>query len=175
MLCDDQMTLWVDGEQKDVAGQGVWNQMSTISLRPATQVLGVKCVNTGGPYGIMGAITDSEGKEVLVTDNSWSCSNTADEGWETADFQEGDNWNSASYYPHRNYITNSGSWASMSANRQVIWTSSAADTTVYCRKVIRAPGSGEYQLELRCCHWNLLKLLSEIHLGNHVNKDKLPR
>ena len=134
------MTLWVDGEQRDVAGQGVWNQMSTLNIPSNTQVIGVKCVNTGGPYGIMGAITDSDGNEVLVTDNSWSCSNTADEGWETADFQEGDNWNSASYYPHRNYITNSGSWASMSANRQIIWTSSAADTTVYCRKVVQKPG-----------------------------------
>lgn len=139
VICDDQMTLWVDGEQTDVAGQGAWNQMSTINIPSTTRVLGVKCVNNGGPYGIMGALTDEDGNDVLVTDSSWSCSSTADEGWETADFQEGDNWNPAYYYPNRNYITNFGSWASMSVNRQIIWTDSAAETTVYCRKVIQSP------------------------------------
>merc|ERR1712176_503282 len=139
VICDDQMTLWVDGVQTDVAGQGSWNQMSTLGLKPGTRVLGIKCLNTGGPYGIMGAVTDADGNDVLVTDNSWSCSNTADDGWEKADFKEGDGWNAASYYPHRNYVTNSGSWASMSANRQIIWTDTAADRTVYCRKVIQRP------------------------------------
>ena len=88
----------------------------------------------------MGAVQDADGNDVLVTDNSWSCSNSGDDGWEKADFKEGDNWNSASYYAHRNYVTNSGSWASMSPSRQIIWTDSAADTTVYCRKVIQRPG-----------------------------------
>ena len=93
----------------------------------------------------MGSVQDEAGNDVLVTDNSWSCSNTADDGWEKADFLEGDNWNAASYYPHRNYVTNSGSGASMSPNRQIIWTATAADTTVYCRKSLR--GNGNYVLE----------------------------
>ena len=143
------MSLWINGVQTDVAGQGVWNEMSTVGLGPAgaTNVIGIKCLNTGGPYGIMGSVEDESGNNVLVTDNSWSCSNAADDGWEKADFVEGDNWNAASYYPHRVYITDNGPWAAaMSAKKQIIWTASAADTTVYCRKVIS--GCGKYAKKL---------------------------
>ena len=139
-ICDDQMTLWVDGVQTD--GQGVWNQISTLEIPATTQVLGIRCVNIGGPYGIMASVQDVAGDDVLVTDDSWSCSNTADDGWEKADFVEGRNWNAASYYNHGGYITDNGPWSSISANRQIIWTDSAADTTVYCRKVlIPLPGN----------------------------------
>ena len=143
VICDDQMALWVDGVQTAVEGQGVWNLMSSLNIPDTTQVIGIKCLNTGGPYGIMGSIQDAAGNDVAVTDNSWSCSNAADDGWEKADFVEGDNWNAASYYPHRVYITDNGPWAAaMSAKKQIIWTASAADTTVYCRKVIS--GCGKY-------------------------------
>ena len=144
VICDDQMALWVDGVQTAVEGQGVWNLMSSLNIPDTTQVIGIKCLNTGGPYGIMGSIQDAAGNDVAVTDNSWSCSNAADDGWEKADFVEGDNWNAASYYPHRVYITDNGPWAAaMSAKKQIIWTASAADTTVYCRKVIQKPGNNE--------------------------------
>ena len=133
-ICDDQITLWVDGVQTD--GHGVWNQMSTLDIPATTQVLGIKCFSMGGAYGIMAAVQDVTGENVLVTDDSWSCSNAADDGWEKADFVEGGNWNAASYYNHGGYITDNGPWSSMSANRQIIWTDSAADTTVYCRKVL---------------------------------------
>ena len=130
------MSLWINGVQTDVAGQGVWNEMSTVGLGPAgaTNVIGIKCLNTGGPYGIMGSVEDESGNNVLVTDNSWSCSNAADDGWENADFVEGENWNAASYSNHPSYVSGDGQWSSMSANRQNIWTNSAADYTVYCRK-----------------------------------------
>ncbi|XP_063695080.1 uncharacterized protein LOC134826584 isoform X2 [Bolinopsis microptera] len=152
VICDDQMLLWVDGVQTNVAGQGAWNQMSSLKIPDTTQVIGIKCLNTGGPYGIMGSIQDAAGNDVAVTDNSWSCSNAADDGWEKADFVEGDNWNAASYYPHRVYITNNGPWAAaMSANKQIIWTASAADTNVYCRKVIQKPAIVSVNVESLGC------------------------
>ena len=141
-ICDDQMTLWVDGVQIDVHEQGVWNEISTLDIPATTQVLGIKCVNNGGPYGIMAAVQDVTGDDVLVTDDSWSCSNAADDGWEKADFVEGGNWNAASYNNHGDYMTDNGPWTSISANRQIIWTDSAADTTVYCRKLLNLfPGN----------------------------------
>ena len=142
-ICDDQITLWVDGVQTD--GHGVWNQMSTLDIPASTQVLGIKCFSKGGAYGIMAAVQDVAGDDVLVTDDSWSCSNAADDGWEKADFVEGGNWNAASYYNHGGYITDNGPWSSMSVNRQIIWTDSAADRTVYCRKVlIPLPGNNYF-------------------------------
>ena len=141
VVCDDETTLWVDGVQKNVDGQGVYDQVSTLKIPSTTQVLGIKCVNIGGGYGIMAAVEDAAGDNVLMTDNSWSCSNTADDGWEKADFVEGDNWNAASYYSNSDYIADGEPWNSMSANKQIIWTASPADATVYCRKVLLSPGN----------------------------------
>ena len=108
VICDDQLNLWIDGELKTVAGQGVWNQVSTLSISKSTQSIGIRCRNNGGPHGILGSIQDADGNDVLVTDNSWSCSNTFEFGWERPDFVEGDDWNAASYYPHREYISDNG-------------------------------------------------------------------
>merc|ERR1740124_1129181 len=100
--------------------------MSTLNIPESTRSIGISCLNTGGPYGIMGSIQDAGGNDVLVTDDSWSCSNTADAGWEGPDFEEGDNWNAASYYAHREYVNkDNGAWQGMSPNRQIIWTASA--------------------------------------------------
>ena len=35
---------------------------------------------------------------VAVSDDSWSCSNAAEDGWSTGDFVEGDNWKPAAYF-----------------------------------------------------------------------------
>ena len=132
-ICDDQMTLWVDGVQSGRTDN--WATLLTLEIPATTGVLGIKCVNSGGgSYGIMATIQDVAGDDVLVTDNSWSCSNAADDGWENADFVEGENWNAASYYNHPSYVSGDGQWTSMSANRKNIWTNTAADSTVYCRK-----------------------------------------
>ena len=96
-----------------------------------------------------GDVTDETGKEILVTDDSWTCSRTADEGWLRADFKGGDNWSPASYVTDNEYyMSNSDSWpwASMSPNRHVIWTDNGNDTTVYCRNMmtISRIESGEF-------------------------------
>ena len=142
VVCDDEMTLWVDGVQIEVDGQGVWYQVSNLKIHSTTQVLGIKCVNIGGGYGIMAAVEDAAGNNVLKTDDSWSCSNTTDDGWEKADFVEGHYWNAASSYAaNSSYIADGAPWSSMSANKQIIWTDSPADTTVYCRKVLPPTGN----------------------------------
>ena len=139
------MTLWIDGEKKDV-----WDEVSTLTITSTTQVLGVKCFNYwGGGYGIMGDVTDEAGKEILVTDDSWTCSKTAEEGWLRADFKGGDNWSPASYVTDNEYYMNNSDswpWSSMSPNRHVIWTHTDDDTTVYCRimMTISRIESGEF-------------------------------
>ena len=88
-ICDDKMTLWVDGVQTDRTGS--WAEMSTLEIPATTRVLGIKGVNEGGPYDIMATVQDMAGDDVLITDDSWSCSNTADDGWEKDNFVEGEN------------------------------------------------------------------------------------
>ena len=105
VICDDVMTLWIDGEETEVAGQGKWNELSTLYIPKSTRSIAIKCQNTGGgPYGIAASVQDAYGHDILVTDDTWSCSNTADSGWEGPDFEEGDNWEAASYYEHWNYV-----------------------------------------------------------------------
>ena len=104
VVCDDHMNLWIDGKKTPVRGQGRWHQLSTLRIPKSTRSIGIKCRNTGGPYGIAGSVQDENGKTVLVTDNSWKCSNKADAGWEKPNFKEGKNWKPASYYAHRHYV-----------------------------------------------------------------------
>jgi len=139
VICDDISTIFVDGEQRDAAGTGAWNQLATLTIPDNTGAIGIQCRNTGGPYGIMAQVEDASGQVFEVTNNEWQCSNTAADGWATADFAGG--WAAASYYNHPGYIHDQGAWRGMSPNKKIIWTNTAADTTVYCRKTMPDPNS----------------------------------
>ena len=146
VICDDISTIFVDGKQKNVAGTGVWNQMASLLIPSDTAVVGIKCRNTGGPYGIMAQVDNPAGKTVVVSDNSWKCSNQAQEGWATGGFSEGAGWKPATVTNNQApYLTNTGAWAGMSPDKKVIWTNSAADTTVYCRKEL-PKRTGKYEM-----------------------------
>ena len=135
VVCDDITTVFVDGEQKTVAGTGVWNQMATLQIPTSTRTVGIKCHNSGGAYGIIAEITVSSGEVISVSDNSWKCSNQAQDGWSKGDFAEDASWKPAAYYTsHGAYNGNDGAWREISPNKRVIWTNSNADATVYCRK-----------------------------------------
>ena len=43
-------------------------------------------------------------------------------------------------WPFNNPLTQTGPWKDISLEKQVIWTGSAGDTTVYCRKNLPQPG-----------------------------------
>ena len=123
MVCGDITTIFVDGVQKEAAGTGVWNEQATLQIPASTRAIGIRCQNTGGPYGIMAQVADSEGKELHVSDNTWKCSNQNQDGWSKFGFIEDDSWNPAFYFT---------AWKGMSLDRDVIWTSTG-DATVYCR------------------------------------------
>ena len=120
-----------------MAGQNAWDDISTLKISSNTRVLAVKCHNAhGGPHGIMGMVQDEAGNAVLVTDNSWKCSNTMDDGWLGVNFPNQSKWKAASYISHREYDTDDGPWRTISSRARVIWTGRDYDKTVYCRKVI---------------------------------------
>ena len=134
VVCDDITTIFVDGEQKETAGTGVWNQLATLLIPASTRAIGIRCQNTGGPYGIMAQVADPEGKVLLVSDNTWKCSNQNQNGWSEFGFSEDDSWNPAFYYTGQGaYNSDTGAWKGMSPDKKVIWTSSR-DGTVYCRR-----------------------------------------
>ena len=124
-----------------MAGQDAWDDISTLKISSKTRVLAVKCHNThGGPHGIMGMVQDEAGNTVLVTDDSWKCSNRMDDGWLGVNFPNQSKWKAASYISHREYDTDDGPWRTISSRARVIWTGQEDDRTVYCRKVITNPG-----------------------------------
>ena len=144
VVCDDVTTIFVDGEEKAAVGTGAWDQVATVQIPVSTKVVGIQCKNNGGPYGIMAEVVDSSGEVVTVTDESWRCSNQIDDGWSNSGFSAGVGWELAAYNTrHPNYNIDTGAWKGMSPAKKVIWTGSAADVTVYCRKDMSKP-LGEY-------------------------------
>ena len=61
----------MDGEQRDVAGTGAWNQLASVRISGDTKVVGVQCRNTGGPYGIMAQILDGAKKVMIIMINRY--------------------------------------------------------------------------------------------------------
>lgn len=136
--CDDKMNLWVDGDEKYHDNMGVWHKVSTFVVPKNVRVIAVKGVDYGGGYGITASVTDSNGRDVLVTDESWKCSTSADAGWETLSFKEGANWKPANIIDNKHLLGDasaSDGLFNMSPKRKVIWADPSVDT-VYCRKVI---------------------------------------
>ena len=51
-MCDDITTIFVDGEQRNAAGSGVWNQVAALTVPASTNVIGIKCKNIGSEYDL---------------------------------------------------------------------------------------------------------------------------
>ena len=144
VVCDDITTIFVDGEQKNVPGTGAWNQLATLQIPASTGAIGIQCRNTGGPYGIMAQVADSQGNILVVSDHTWKCSNTPQAGWSTSGFSEDDSWKRPFLYlGQKAYNSDTGAWKGMSPNKKVIW-SSPRDATAYCRKEL-SKSSGNHQ------------------------------
>ena len=145
VACDDVTTIFVDGEQKTVAGTGYYGHLATLQIPASTGAVGIKCHNTGGASGIMAQVQDLAGNVITVTDSSWKCTNQLQDGWSTAGFSEGDNWKPARllngvtmYLTTQRFAWNRG----LSPKRKVIWTENAYNKVVYCRKVLPRTQAG---------------------------------
>ena len=131
VMCDDETTIYMDGEEKkNVAGAGECDEVAILHIPTSTSVVGIKCINTHGYYGIMVRITDKEEAIVAVSDSSWTCSNKEETGWSTGSFKEDESWEPASDKTYQN------PWGNPPFQEQVIWTASLYDSTVFCRKVL---------------------------------------
>ncbi|KAL5248155.1 hypothetical protein ACHWQZ_G017363 [Mnemiopsis leidyi] len=95
VMCDDVTTIYVDGEEKNVYGTQNWNKVATLHIPTSTSVVGIKCENRVGKYGIMVRITDKEEAIVAVSDSSWKCSNQEETGWPSISFNEDESWRPA--------------------------------------------------------------------------------
>jgi len=132
--CDNKMTLYIDGVEQQLDGQNDWRKESKVEIPSNFQVLAIKCVDVGVKVGILASVQDEAGEDVLVSDDSWSCSQVEEEGWTEPDFAEtSEAWETGSVIgkhgvaPWRKIgqISESASW---------IWTKNQrAYTKVYCR------------------------------------------
>ena len=144
VLCDDVTTIFIDGHRRETPGTEVWTKEANLKIPSTTKTIGIRCHNTGGPFGLMIQIADETGNVFVVSDTSWKCSNQAKHGWSRANFEEDENWKFAVYHKHV-YWDLAGS-----RNRRTIWTQSSTDDTIYCRKDIQnlrhlqVPGKGDY-------------------------------
>jgi hypothetical protein len=80
--CDNVMKLYVNGQLMSEGGP-VWEILKQVTIN-ATQpaVVGINCLDTGAPGGIIMSASNN-----MVTDSSWRCSNTLQDGWNTVSIQ----------------------------------------------------------------------------------------
>ena len=136
------MRLFIDGKKMEDPNLTVWHRVSTFVIPSTTRVIAATCVDVGGGYGLTASVTDYNGRDVLVTDESWKCSTSTNDGWETLDFEEGANWKAASIVDNRHLLgaasTEDGLF-NMSPKRKVIWANPDVRTS-HCRIVLDPGG-----------------------------------
>ncbi|XP_063693330.1 uncharacterized protein LOC134825120 isoform X2 [Bolinopsis microptera] len=145
VMCDDTSTIYIDGEKKDVPGPNNWGQLATLKIPASTNTIGIQCHNGGGSCGITAEVTDETGQVLLVSDNSWKCSNKEEDGWTADGFTEDDSWKPAAEnqpFITGCYLSDERAWIGMSMDKKVIWTENK-DSTVYCRRELP---QGKYTL-----------------------------
>ena len=143
--CDDSLRLFIDGKMmEDPSGNmAKWNRVSTFVIPSTTRVIAATCVDVGGWYGFTASATDSNGRDVFVTDESWKCSTSTGDGWETLDFKEGSNWKPGNIINNKHLLGEA--WDddglfNMSPKRKVIWADPKVRTS-HCRLVLDPGGS----------------------------------
>ena len=125
--CDNVMTVFVDGVQQAAEGLDNWTVESQISVPSNFKEIGIQCLDYGVIPGILASLHDENGDELLVTDESWTC--TQLKGWCSTAWEKGDVIGKHGVAPWRfiGQISRSASW---------IWTEGHQTyTTVYCRYV----------------------------------------
>ena len=137
VFCDDDTTVYIDGVQKYTDRN--WQGLASLSVPLSSRVIAIKCYNRIDRYGIVAAMKDAEGNDVMVSNSSWKCAGVAESGWEKPDFLEGDNWKQARDLCDCHFMRSGGyPWNKIiSPGRRSIWSSGGRnDRTAYCRKVL---------------------------------------
>ena len=159
VMCDDVATIFVDGEEKQVAGTQSWDKLATVQIPSFTRAIGVQCRDGGGYYGIMVGVQDAAGEDVVVSDTSWKCTepNVTRAVWSTGGFNEVNSWDEATELSSGLPAT----WQGMIPNAKIIWTNAGGERTVFCRKDLPRPLPGDL-------FWTMMKH-SELHTLPFIN------
>lgn len=131
--CDNQMKVYFDGvlqtglPQTDLDN---WRVTTQIAVPPGTVMVGIECYDEHVVAGILASFDNG-----LVTDGSWSCSDTEVPGWSDPSVDPG-------FQPASVYGTNGvGPWGNLAGidpSSQWIWTAdnnydTSTEHTAYCR------------------------------------------
>lgn len=142
ITCDNYLTLYIDGTEVRPEGLMQWTTLSIFQIPSSTTTIAVKCSDHNGgrrdACGIIGAVQDSQGRDIAVTDSSWRCFDSWESGWQLPNFTERDHWKQAEDQggSHPMLVSQNGGWKDIpSTNKRVIWGSTGSGT-VYCRKTI---------------------------------------
>ena len=85
------MKVYVDGVEQsyDLATLNNLAKESTFEIPTSFQMIGIRCENLGGDYGILASVEDTEGNDFLVTDQTWRCSkNELNDDWLQNEFDD---------------------------------------------------------------------------------------
>ena len=139
VTCDDHLELYLDGVQQQHSALKIWQQESTFEeITSKLEIIALKCVNTGGPGGIIASLENEDGDVVFYTDTYWKCSSVLEEGWQLSGFQDtSDNWHNA-IKKGDNGDPTWGFIKQISHDADWIWA--RAGGTVYCRGVVFTKG-----------------------------------
>jgi len=136
--CDNRMTVYVDGVQKHAENLNDWTKESIFNVSSSYKVIAIKCIDLGGPEGLLASLQNAAGVDVLVTDSSWSCSNVEEPGWMNSNFTETPgNWQPADVIgPHGmspwkkiGQISEAAKWI-WTKNRSPEWSK---EPPIFCR------------------------------------------
>ena len=79
--CDDELTVYADGDV--LIENSIWEISKEAVIPIDTVVLGIKCKDLGGLFGIVASLSNG-----LITDDSWFCSSTEVPGWNLPGFND---------------------------------------------------------------------------------------
>ncbi|ESO94422.1 hypothetical protein LOTGIDRAFT_175420 [Lottia gigantea] len=135
VTCDNILNFFVDGQLE--ASSNDWKVGSPVSFSDTAHVLAFDCRDEGVIAGIRGSFSNG-----VVTDSSWRCSTSDDEGWKELGFDDS-NWQDATIQTHSDWGNKPTSIAS---EAKWIWTAGDfTDRHVFCRRRLH-PGT---RLDLR--------------------------
>ena len=119
-------------------------------LVTGTHVIGIKCKDTGGQAMTLASFSNGQ-----VTDGSWKCSRTYEDGWSSPYFDDS-TWDKA--FEIAPNVAKTWPWhqiPGISASAKYIWLkkwNNVGKHTVYCRKVINPPpGKSQFSQLIKYC------------------------
>ncbi|KAK3707448.1 hypothetical protein QZH41_011913, partial [Actinostola sp. cb2023] len=136
LTCDQTLQVFVDGQPVGPESQS-YVKVDQYSIPPDSRVLALKC-HSGAKLslvtgGILGSLSNG-----MVTNSSWLCSNSAQQGWTAASFDDS-LWTSAhEHATNSRDVMQAFPWKfiqNVANGSKWIWTKDnmVNDSTVYCR------------------------------------------